>query len=189
MSWMLVHEPPIFILVKCFLNAISLILFCFYFENWINKWFKLNSWFTLRAQINWIVQRREGEGEMVAGFSFSSSVHDEASQKIYWTRIHNDPRRTKVKYHEFWQLHWQRSWAQSERPDCVCVAGSWKFELVCLSLSDTDSGCAQDPGSLSQSHTWSRSERGKLAPDGRTLAFLISWYPILTEPNRHKLGF
>ena len=47
---------------EVFWNAISLILFCFYFENWINKWFKLNSWFTLRAQINWIVQRREGEG-------------------------------------------------------------------------------------------------------------------------------
>ena len=91
-------------------------------------------YFACTNKLNCSAERERGDGGRLqfqlprAWWSFTKNILNSFS------RIHNDPRRSKVKYHEFWQLHWQRSWAQSE--GCVCVAGSWKFELVCLGLSD-----------------------------------------------------
>ena len=101
-------------------------------------------YFACTNKLNCSAERERGDGGRLqfqlpcAWWSFTKNILNSFS------RIHNDPRRSKVKYHEFWQLHWQRSWAQSEGwGPCVCVAaGSWKFELVCLGLSDTDTVCS-----------------------------------------------
>ena len=114
-------------------------------------------YFACTNKLNCSAERERGDGGGLqfqlpcAWWSFTKNILNSFS------RIHNDPRRSKVKYHEFWQLHWQRSWAQSEGwGPCVCVAGSWKFELVCLGLSDWH-GVFRILGAFLKSHTWSRS--------------------------------
>ena len=104
-------------------------------------------YFACTNKLNCSAERGDGGGLQFqlpcAWWSFTKNILNSFS------RIHNDPRRSKVKYHEFWQLHWQRSWAQSEGPASV-----WRRDRESLSLSVsaylTLTRCVQDPGSLSQ---------------------------------------